>query len=575
MQQSLRSSRLALSSPSYAVRGPDNGQEIVMACCAWFGVCQRGSAEGKAAPRARRHCRGACLPVQASLKVIDTESGVSHLLAQKYWQGEPYRCLGAATRLKKIAFFNVQIYSIAAYVEADRAAKELGVRERGGFFETDDDYCSALLDGAFNKVISLHLTRDITGEQFTDAINKTLLPRMQLAGDTASLDIFNNYFNSKSLGKDCEVLLLWSMAGDLELLVTPPVTEPYEYDTAKPELRISSAALGRGLFELFLGSTPVVPGARAEWVKGAKLLVESESVKRASRKSPLSTRPTEPRTKIGTASRHDKFAGGQFELRHLGGTSKTVTTGIRSGFGLQPSSRAQSAPSVQFGARFKMDHEAGESKQSLGAGTQMVPRYGNPGPGAYTAPRMAPDSVGKQTLSNNPTAAYTRVGTENRFGQFKDNFATPSPGAFKPSAGWLGDAPTYSFHGQGKRADVQKGMVGNISTAFEDPGPGTYEAPSALFGQASSKKPTAARARIGTSERDRSKKVFVSKGHERENFGLHSPSPSNYSPNMLASSTKRTPGGWKFGSGDRFSEISSQNGKNLKIMTPGPGSYVV
>lgn len=48
-----------------------------------------------------------------------------------------------------------QVYSCALYTEADRTAKELGVRSRGGFFETDDDYCQALLDGAFSKVLKV------------------------------------------------------------------------------------------------------------------------------------------------------------------------------------------------------------------------------------------------------------------------------------------------------------------------------------------------------------------------------------------------------------------------------------
>lgn len=61
---------------------------------------------------------------------------------------------------------------------------------------------------------------------------------------------------------------------------------------------------------------------------------------------PLSTKPTEPRTKIGTAGRTDKLAGGQFVLKLLGGTSKGPTgTGLRSAFGEQPDSRARSAPS--------------------------------------------------------------------------------------------------------------------------------------------------------------------------------------------------------------------------------------
>lgn len=45
------------------------------------------------------------------------------------------------------------VYSAALYVEADRCAKELGIRQRGGFFENDDDFCSAILDGAFSKAL--------------------------------------------------------------------------------------------------------------------------------------------------------------------------------------------------------------------------------------------------------------------------------------------------------------------------------------------------------------------------------------------------------------------------------------
>ncbi|KAG2483294.1 hypothetical protein HYH03_017841 [Edaphochlamys debaryana] len=292
---------------------------------------------------------------------------------------------------------------------------------------------------------------------------------------------------------------------------------------------------------------------------------------------PSSLKPTEPRTKIGTATRHDKFAGGQFEAKLLGGTSKGVTTELSSAFGMQPSSRAQSAPSYRFGSRFKLDHEAGESKAGLGqeGAPGASSRYGNPGPGAYAPPRLAPESVGPQKLSKNPTAPTTRVGTESRFGHFKDEFATPSPGAYRPTAGWLGDAPSYTFHGTARRTDIAKGAPCRTPTAIADPGPGAYEAPSALFAQANSKKPTAPTYRLGTAERERSRAVFVSKAHERENAGKHSPAPNHYSPNSTQSSKHKAGSSWRFGSGDRFSEIKSNNGKDLKVLTPGPGSYVI
>lgn len=41
----------------------------------------------------------------------------------------------------------------------------------------------------------------------------------------------------------------------------------------------------RGLFEIFMGENSSVPEARASWVKGAKSLLDSDNVKRSSRKT--------------------------------------------------------------------------------------------------------------------------------------------------------------------------------------------------------------------------------------------------------------------------------------------------
>jgi hypothetical protein len=60
---------------------------------------------------------------------------------------------------------------------------------------------------------------------------------------------------------------------------------PESYASTVPQITIASAGLARGLFEMFLGSGAVVPDARAAWVEGAKLLLESEQVKRAARKA--------------------------------------------------------------------------------------------------------------------------------------------------------------------------------------------------------------------------------------------------------------------------------------------------
>ncbi len=75
-----------------------------------------------------------------------------------------------------------QVYSAALYVEGNKCSKELGLRSRGGFFETDEDFCTGLLDGAFQKVLVIRLLRDVDGQTFADALNESLVPRMTLSG---------------------------------------------------------------------------------------------------------------------------------------------------------------------------------------------------------------------------------------------------------------------------------------------------------------------------------------------------------------------------------------------------------
>jgi hypothetical protein len=46
-----------------------------------------------------------------------------------------------------------------------------------------------------------------------------------------------------------------------------------------------SPSLCRGLFEVFMGEASVVKGAREVWAAGARNLLDSENVKRATRKA--------------------------------------------------------------------------------------------------------------------------------------------------------------------------------------------------------------------------------------------------------------------------------------------------
>lgn len=47
---------------------------------------------------------------------------------------------------------------------------------------------------------------------------------------------------------------------------------------------IESPALSRALFEVYLGESSILPDAKKEWATGARALLDSEKVKRDTRK---------------------------------------------------------------------------------------------------------------------------------------------------------------------------------------------------------------------------------------------------------------------------------------------------
>lgn len=236
------------------------------------------SSRGSRVPQARQ-TRGCT--VAASLSVTEPQTSVEFPLVERLWSGGDLRCMGATVRKKKIAIIGVSVYAVALYVEAQLAAKELGVRNRGGFFETDDDYCSALTDGAFVKALEIELVRNVSGQQFVEALEESLRPRMALSGDLGSLQKLQEYFMGKKLNKGTVVVLVYRMDGSLDVLVRE--TRGGGFASEMPDLCVESAGLSRALFETYLGGQSIVPEGRKVWAEGARKLLESDTIRRQTR----------------------------------------------------------------------------------------------------------------------------------------------------------------------------------------------------------------------------------------------------------------------------------------------------
>ncbi len=149
---------------------------------------------------------------------------------QTFWEGGECANLGFGTRTKKIGFIGfkvpwhltvfgaftqdliygvcVQVYNVALYVEADPAKATLQLSD-----PSTDSVCSALLNGQFQKVLQIHMLRDVTSTQFKDGLRENLVPNLKKYGGDEHLETFMDFFSDKKIGNGSEIPLLWSGNG--------------------------------------------------------------------------------------------------------------------------------------------------------------------------------------------------------------------------------------------------------------------------------------------------------------------------------------------------------------------------
>lgn len=152
----------------------------------------------------------------------------------------------------------------------------------------------------------------------------------------------------------------------------------------------------------------------------------------------------------------------------------------------------------------------------------------------------------------------------------KSNYAVHSPG---PLAYTFMDGVGQTLVGTGApnspRYTMRPRLVGYqpsgtaaSSAGVDQPGPGTYNASMAFGQQVASARTTAAQFSFGTSARHRpelspKKTMYIGKDYERQNWGIHSPGPSQYNTKPTVGHHQAVPqyktsSAFSFGSEDRF-----------------------
>lgn len=204
----------------------------------------------------------------------------------------------------------------------------------------------------------------------------------------------------------------------------------------------------------------------------------------------------------------------------------------------------------------------GSSKRFVGGDT------GDPGPGRYAqnTTRKGSSLLGDAPKYGFGTSAQ-RVQKDNRYiskeHSNKSNYGAGSPGpmAYKLQEG-LGQVQTGTCQPNSPRYTMRPRLVGHNpvggggARSIDLPAPGAYKADEAIGPQVHSARSTAASFSFTQSGRHRpelapKKTQYIGKDYERQNLGIHSPGPQQYSTSHTPTAYRNQPS-YTFSTESRF-----------------------
>lgn len=164
---------------------------------------------------------------------------------------EGHSLTGVAIREKTI--FAVDVYACGHYVRAEDARTELAQWKGKKLSDllADDDFRKKLVTPGFARTLRLHLARDIDSEDFNEAFEESLKPRMKkligdgVAGKMEDLAALKGLFTVEELAEGTKLDFTWKGS---TLTVAMDV---------KKIGAIESDALCRAMWDVYFGEDPI------------------------------------------------------------------------------------------------------------------------------------------------------------------------------------------------------------------------------------------------------------------------------------------------------------------------------
>ena len=195
----------------------------------------------------------AALAVPAAAQTVnEPSSGVAFPVSMTVADGSTQALLGTGLRTRTM--LNVKVYAFGLY--ADEAAARTALTGFAGRtaeqLAGDQAFYSTLLRMGFPMTMRLVMTRNVSGEQMSEAFDGALRPRVVTAagrgmpGGEAALATFRGFFSVDRLTEGAELVFTCTPDGAFHSTVA---------GESKPV--INSGALCWALFDVYLGSAPI------------------------------------------------------------------------------------------------------------------------------------------------------------------------------------------------------------------------------------------------------------------------------------------------------------------------------
>ena len=189
--------------------------------------------------------------------VNEPSSGVAFPVSMPVADGSTQVLMGTGIRTRTV--LNVKVYAFGLYVDqaAARTALEGYAGRAPEALAGDPTFYDALLRMSFPMTMRLVMTRNVSGEQMSEAFDGALRPRVvaaagrNLPGGEAALATFRGFFSVERLTSGAELVFTCTPDGTLHSRVV---------GEARPT--ISNQALCWALFDVYLGGRPISAGGK-------------------------------------------------------------------------------------------------------------------------------------------------------------------------------------------------------------------------------------------------------------------------------------------------------------------------